>query len=99
MISLMSGIEGTKQTKQSKLTDTENKPMVSRWEGYGGWKKGEGIKNYKLVLTEQSQGAKDSVGNIVSDVVITMYGGRQGLDLLGWSRRKLYKYLTTTLYT
>ena len=44
--------------------------------------KGEGIK-YKLVVTEWSQDVKYSIGNIVTNVLITMYGVRWVLDLSG----------------
>ena len=43
--------------------------------------KGEGIKKYKLVVTKY-RGGKHSIGNIVNDIVITVYGTRQVLDLL-----------------
>ena len=72
-----------KQTR-NRLIDTENIFMIARWKG--GWrisKKGEGIQKYKLVVTEQSQDVQYSVGNIVNNVVMTMYGARWVLDLLG----------------
>lgn len=42
----------------SRLIDTKNKLMVTRWEGFRSeWgEKGEGIKKHKLVVTKQSQG-------------------------------------------
>ena len=37
----------------------ENILLVARWEaGWGMGEKGEGIKKYKFVVTEQSQGCK-----------------------------------------
>lgn len=47
------------QLNMLRLTDTGNKLIVARWEGFGEMgDKGEGIKKYKLVLTKQSQGCK-----------------------------------------
>ena len=43
-------------------------------------KKGEGIKKYKLVVTEGHGDVMYSVGNVVNDNVITMYGVRWVLD-------------------
>ena len=44
---------------------------------------GEGIEKYRLVVTEWSWGLKYSIGNIVNNIVITIYGVRWVLDLLG----------------
>ena len=38
--------------------------------------KGEGIKKYKLPLIKIVRNVKYSIGNIVSNIVITMYGVR-----------------------
>ena len=47
-----------KQNRNS-LIDTENKLIISRWEGnWGLGEKCEGIKKYKLVVTKQSWGCK-----------------------------------------
>ena len=65
------------QADQKQIMDTENILMVARWSG--GWrmgKKGEGIKKYKLVVTEYHEDVKSSLGNIVNNIVITMYGVR-----------------------
>ena len=45
--------------------------------------KGEGSKNYKLVLTEYSWDVKDSIENMVNDIVMTMHSARWVLDLWG----------------
>ena len=66
-----------KKQNRNRLIDTENILMVARWSG--GWrmgKKGEGIKKYKLVVTEYHEDVKSSLGNIVNNIVITMYGVR-----------------------
>ena len=44
--------------------------------------KGEGIKNHKLVATEYSCDVKYNIGNIVNNIIITMYGVRWLLVLL-----------------
>ena len=38
---------------RNRLLDTENKLMIARWERVWGLsEKGEGIKKYKLIVTE-----------------------------------------------
>ena len=45
--------------------------------GVGGMgKKGERIKKYKLVVTESSWVIKYSIGSIVNNIIVTMYGAR-----------------------
>ena len=61
--------------------------------------KGEGIKKYKLVVTEQSWGVKYSIGSIVSNTVITMCGARWVLEMLRRALYKVYDHLTIKLYT
>lgn len=49
---------------------------------------------------KNSQGdARYSIGNIVNNTVITTYGVKWVLDFLGSSFLKLYKCLTTILYS
>ena len=44
---------------RNRLIDTENVLMVARWERVRGMgEKGEEIKKYRLVVTEQSLGRK-----------------------------------------
>ena len=59
------------------------KMMVARWEEIESLgEKGEETKKYKLAVKKNSQeGVKHSMGNIVNDIVITMYGVRCILDL------------------
>ena len=45
--------------------------------------KGEGIKKYKLAITNSHRDIKCSIGNIVSNSIITMYGVKWVLDLSG----------------
>ena len=61
--------------------------------------KGEGIKKYELMVTKQSWDVKYRVRNIDNHIVIIVYGARWVLELLGESLNKLYKCLTTILYT
>ena len=72
----------------NRLKDTENIMMVTRW----GWevgkvgeigKKVEGIKKYKLVVTNSHRDVKYSIRNTVNNILITMYGVRWILDLSG----------------
>ena len=68
------------QTRQKQ--DSENKLMISRWEGVG-WKRG---RDYDVQITwnKNSHGnVKYNIGTIVSNIVITMYGARWVLDLVG----------------
>lgn len=50
-------------------------------------------------MGEKGKGVKGEAQRIVANVVISTYGIRWVLDLLGWSFRKLYKGLITMLYT
>ena len=53
----------------------------------GGWvKQVNGIKRYKLPVIKLShRDEKYNIKNIVNNVVITLYGDRQGLHLLWWA--------------
>ena len=69
---------------RNTLIDTEDKLIVARWEGiWGLGEKGEGIKEYKLAITNSPGGVQYSLGNIVYNTVITIYGVRWVQDLLG----------------
>ena len=49
----------TDKQNRNRLTDTENRQTAVRGEGIGKLgEKGEGIKKYKSVVTEQSQRCK-----------------------------------------
>ena len=66
--------------------------------GVGGLgEKGEGIRKYKLVVTNSPGGGKYSTGNIVSNIVTTVYSARGMLEIGGLC--KVYGFLTTMLYT
>ena len=67
--------------------------MAARWEGsWGPGERGEGIKEYKSSVTKQPQGCRVQHSTMYA---ATMYGV---LDLWG-ALCKLYKYLSTMLYT
>ena len=51
--------------------------------GRGLGKKGEGIKKNKLAVTNSHRDVKYSIGNIDNNTVITMYGTRWVLEMLG----------------
>ena len=58
--------------------------MVTRGKGVRELdEKGEGIKTYKLVVTNSHGDMKYSTRNIVSDIVITVYSARWILEILG----------------
>ena len=84
MISLICRPKKQNKQNRNKLTHTENILTVSRWErGCGVSEKGEGIREYRLVVTNSHGEVQYSTGNTVGNVVITVYGVRWGLDLLG----------------
>ena len=64
---------------------TEKKLMVPRWEGcWGLGEKGEGMKKYKFASYKSShEDVKYNMGNIVNNIVITVYGIRWVLNLSG----------------
>lgn len=65
---------------------------------YGGeelGQKGGRIEKCTLVVTEQSRDVTCSVGNTVSNGVITVGGARWGLEILGGTLYKIYDCLTT----
>ena len=77
---------------RNSLIDTENR-LVG-----GGWGVSEEVKKYKLVVTELSQDVNYSVGNIVSNIVMTMYGVRWVLEILRGPLCKVPDGITTMLY-
>ena len=60
--------------------------------------KGEGIKKYKLVVTNSHGDVKHSVTCVVNNIALIMYDARCVLDLSG-SLHKLHKFQTTILST
>ena len=68
-------------------------------EGWGLNEKGKGIKKYRLVVTKICTEVKYSVGNAVSNIVVTMYGARWVLEISEGTLCKVYDCLTTMLYT
>ena len=71
-----------KKQNRNRVADPENRLMAARGERGGGtgWE-GEGIRKYKLVITEQSQDVKYSIGHIVNNIVITTCGSRWVLEI------------------
>ena len=67
----------------------------------GDWvKKGKGLRSTNWQLQNSHGDVNYNIGNIVKNNLITMYSVRRVLDLLGGeSLLKLYKCLTTMLYT
>ena len=59
-------------------------------EGLEGWVKMiTGLRSTNWSLQNSHGDVKYSIGNIVNNIVITVYGVRWVLDLLGWSFSKL----------
>ena len=74
--------------------------MVDRGEGGAGGlvKKVKGLRSTDRQLQNSHGAVKCSRGNTVSNIVITKYGARWVLEILGASLYKVYDYLTTMLY-
>ena len=65
--------------------------MFASGEGFGGMGgKGEGVSSTNCQLQDSRKDVKHSMGNIVSSVVITVYGARCVLGLSGESLHNLY---------
>ena len=61
---------------RNRFTDTENILMAVRW-GLGGWvTKVKGLRSTSLLLQNSHGDVKYSIGNIVNNILITMYGVR-----------------------
>lgn len=90
----------TNKTK-NKLIDTEDKLMVTRWEGAGGLGgKGERDQEVQTASYKTRRGdVKYSTGDIVSNIVNNHARSQRDTRLTGWSPRNLYKCLITMLYT
>lgn len=78
-----------KQQNRNRLLDAENILTVARWEGVEGYEwKADGIKQHKLLVTEQSWGCKDNLGSIVHNLgTVYVSGGywiRQDDHLVGY---------------
>ena len=61
-------------------------------------KKEKGLRSTNWQLQNNHRDVKYSVGNVVNNIVLIMYGVTWVLDLLGGSLCKLYKCLITMLY-
>ena len=60
---------------RNRFIDTENKLVVSRGEGSGGWVKLlERIKKYKLPVIKCHKDVMHSIGNIVNNIFTILYG-------------------------
>ena len=60
-------------------SDTEIKLTAARGER---WQRARGLRSTDSPLQTESHGCNAQRGNRVSDVIVTMYGGRSLLDLL-----------------
>ena len=72
--------------------------MVARGKvGRGLGVDGKGISKYRLPVRKQYGDVKCSVGNTVNNIVVTMFGARWALEILGGSFCKVHGCLTTML--
>ena len=73
-----------KPTKQNRLIDAENRLIVARGEGLGGLgEKVKGLGSSSWFLQNSHRDVKYSIGNTVSNSVITMNRARRGLEISG----------------
>ena len=63
--------------------------------------KGEGIEKYSLVVKNSHGGLKYNIGDIVSNILIAVYGTGWVLAIRQWGGPlcKVYDCLSTMLYT
>ena len=82
----------TNKQNRNKLIDAREQMIVDKQRiGIGGLdEKGERIKIYKFVVTKQPCDVMYSIGNVVNNIIITMYGASQVLEI---SRETLVKYV------
>ena len=74
-------IKSKKQNKQenrNRFTDTENILTVARWErGVGDWvETGKGLRSTNWLLQSSHGDVKYSIGNIINNILVTMYSVR-----------------------
>lgn len=82
---------------RNRLIDAEHFDSCQMAKAWGMMKEMKGLKTTNWQLQNSPGDVKDSIGNIVSNIVVTMYGVRWVLDLLGGPLFKLC--LITLLYT
>ena len=90
----------TNKQNSTRLIHTENKLMVVR--GKASWGVDEKVKRLRSTdqLLQNIHGdTKYSIGNIVNNVIITMYGATWSLGISGEILCKVHDCLTTMLYT
>ena len=90
-----------KKQNRNKTIDTRNKLVVPGGVGEGMGEIGEGIKRHRLPVIRQMshRAVMHSIGNLVNNIVITLYGDRCLRDLSWRSLCILYKCQITMLYT
>ena len=57
------------------------------------------MKGSRTITWYSQNSHMDSIGNIVSNYIVTMYGARGVLEISGCTLCKVYDCLTSTLYT
>ena len=88
------------QTKQKQTHRYREKTDGCQMEGgLGNWVKNvKGLRSTNWLLQNNHRDVRYSIGNVVNNTVITMYGATWLLDLSGGSLHKLYTCLCT-MYT
>ena len=79
MLSSCGRVSGKQTENINRLMETDNKPVVSRWKQVEGWaKEMKKIKRNKLpALKEVRPGdIVYSIGNIISNTIITLHSDR-----------------------
>ena len=74
-----------------KKTETDSEIQLSEGEQLGRWvEKGKGLRSINWELQNSHRDVKYSMGNIVNNILITIYGVRRVQDLSRWPLSKLY---------
>ena len=93
--------EPNKQTKQKQThTRREQTDGCQKEGGLGGRvRKVKGLGSTHWSLRNSHGDVKYSIGNTVSNIIITVWCASWALELSGETLCKVYDYLTTMLYT
>ena len=85
---------------RNRLKDTKNRLMIARREGFRGWvKKGKGLRSLKWQSQNSHKDVNSLIGNVVNNIVITMYRCRWILEISGGLLYKIYDCPSAMLYT
>ena len=73
--------------------------MITKGVGVGGWMKK--VKGWEVQIgsSNRREAVNYSMGNVVDNIVITLYGARWVLEISGGALCKMCDCLNTMLYT